>query len=219
MILAGEIKVDGAPAQKAGGQVASGAKIELTRQQKYVSRGGLKLKGALDDFSVSPAGRVCLDVGSSTGGFTDCLLQHGAAKVFAVDVNIAQLAWKLQRDVRVSKVERNARQLSISDIPEPVSLVVVDVSFISVCKILPPALACAAPGADFLILVKPQFELRRGDVPSGGIVADPNLHKKAIAAVEQCAASAGLLIQKTHPSRVTGAEGNQEFFLRARKPH
>ena len=219
MILAGEVRVDSAPAQKAGEQVASDAKIELTHQQKYVSRGGLKLEGALDDFSVSPAGKVCLDIGSSTGGFTDCLLQRGAGKVFAVDVNLAQLAWKLQQDARVSKVERNARQLSISDIPEPVSLVVVDVSFISACKILPPALACAAEGADFLILVKPQFELRREDIPSGGIVADPRLHQKAVAAVEQCAASAGLLIQKALPSRVTGAEGNQEFFLHARKAH
>jgi len=218
MILAGEVKVDGAPAQKAGEQVASDAKIALTRQQRYVSRGGLKLEGALADFSVGPAGRVCLDIGSSTGGFTDCLLQRGAAKVFAVDVNLAQLAWKLQQDARVIKLQRNARQISVSDIPEPVSLAVVDVSFISVCKILPHAIACAAPGADFLILVKPQFELRRDDVPSGGIVADPQLHQKAIAAVEKCAASAGLLIQKTLPSRVTGAEGNQEFFLHARKP-
>lgn len=219
MILASEVKVDGAPAQKAGEQVAREAKIALTRQQKYVSRGGLKLEGALDDFSLSPAGKVCLDIGSSTGGFTDCLLQRGAGKVFAVDVNLAQLAWKLQQDARVSKVERNARQLSNSDIPEPVSLVVVDVSFISVCKILPPAVACAAAGADFLILVKPQFELRREDVPSGGIVADPRLHQKAVAAAEKFVASAGLLVQKTLPSRVTGAEGNQEFFLHARKPH
>lgn len=219
MILAGEVRVGGAPAQKAGEQVASDANIELTRQQKFVSRGGLKLEGALDDFSVSPTGRVCLDIGSSAGGFTDCLLQHGAAKVFAVDVNLAQLAWKLQQDARVIKVERNARQLSISDILETVSLVVVDVSFISVCKILPPALACAAPGADFLILVKPQFELRREDVPAGGIVADPQLHRKAVAAVEKSAASAGLLIRKNLPSRVTGAEGNQEFFLHARKSH
>lgn len=219
MILAGEVSVDGVPAQKAGGQIARAAKIELTRQQKYVSRGGLKLEGALDDFSLSPAGKVCLDIGSSTGGFTDCLLQRGAGKVFSVDVNLAQLAWKLQQDARVSKVERNARQLSNSDIPEPVSLVVVDVSFISVCKILPPAVSCAAAGADFLILVKPQFELRREDVPTGGIVTDPRLHQKAIAAVDKCVAAAGLLVQKTLSSRVTGAEGNQEFFLHARKPH
>ena len=219
MILAGEVRVDGVPAQKAGGQLAHEAKIELTRQHKFVSRGGLKLAGALEDFSVSPAGRVCLDIGSSTGGFTDCLLQQGAAKVFAVDVNLAQLAWKLQQDARVVKIARNARQLSLADISEPVSLVVVDVSFISVSKILPPAIACADPGAEFLILVKPQFELRRGDVPSGGIVADPRLHQKAVTAVEKCAASAGLLIQKTHPSRIPGAEGNQEFFLHARKAH
>lgn len=219
MILAGEVNVDGAPGQKAGEQIPSDAMIELTRQQKYVSRGGLKLEGALADCSVSPAGRVCLDIGSSTGGFTDCLRQHGAAKVFAVDVNLAQLAWKLQRDPCVIKVERNARELAISDVPERASLVVVDVSFISVCKILPVAAACAAPNAEFLILVKPQFELRREDVPPGGIVTEPRLHHIAIAAVEKCATSAGLLIQTTLPSRITGAEGNQEFFLHARKPH
>lgn len=217
LILAGHVRLNGARADKAGAAVVPSARIELVPQQKYASRGGLKLEGALADFSIDPRGRVCLDLGSSTGGFTDCLLQHGAAKVFAVDVNLAQLAWKLQQNSRVVTIRRNARELSAAHVLEPVSLVVADVSFISVCKILAPAAACAAPNADFLILIKPQFELRRADIPAGGIVTDRALHQKAIAEVEKCAASVGLLLQRTLPSRLTGAEGNQEFFLHARK--
>ncbi len=218
MILAGEVRVDNVPAQKAGMPVASGAQIELTsRHLKYASRGGLKLEGALQDFSIVPDSLVCLDVGSSTGGFTDCLLQHGAARVYAVDVNVAQLAWKLQRDPRVVAIERNARELKPGDIPGPVDLVVADVSFISVCKILGPAAACAKPDATLLILIKPQFELRREDVGPGGIVQDPRLHEKAIASVRKCAEDVSLTILKVLPSRLTGAEGNQEFFLHARK--
>lgn len=217
LILAGKVRVDGSPAQKAGTPVSAGARIELTTQQKFASRAGLKLEAALADFSVDPMGLVCLDLGSSTGGFTDCLLQHGAAKVFAVDVTIHQLARKLQQNPRVSPVKCNARELSPQDIPGPASLVVADVSFISVCKILPPAITCAAPCADFLILIKPQFELRRADIPKGGIVTDPGLHEKAIAAVKACAAEAGLQVVSVQPSRLPGAEGNREFFLHARK--
>jgi len=219
LILAGEVRLDGARAGKAGQPVASESRIEVVgRQQKYASRGGVKLEFALQDFSVDPAHKICLDLGSSTGGFTDCLLQHGAAKVFAVDVNTQQLAWKLQQDPRVIPVKRNARQLSPRDIPEPGALITADVSFISVCKILPPAMACAAPRADFLVLIKPQFELRRADIPEGGVVTDPRLHQKAIAAVEACAVQAGLQVLRVLPSRLAGAEGNQEFFLHARKP-
>jgi 23S rRNA (cytidine1920-2'-O)/16S rRNA (cytidine1409-2'-O)-methyltransferase len=218
MILAGEVRVDHVPAQKAGMPVANNARLEVkSRQLKYASRGGLKLEGALEDFVVDPNAQVCLDVGSSTGGFTDCLLQHEAARVYAVDVNLAQLAWKLQQDPRVIAIERNARDLNPADIPEPVDLVVADVSFISVCKILKPAAATAKPNANFLILIKPQFELRREDIPPGGIVNDPRLHQKAIAAVRKCAEAAGLTPLSVQPSRLTGAEGNQEFFLHARK--
>jgi 23S rRNA (cytidine1920-2'-O)/16S rRNA (cytidine1409-2'-O)-methyltransferase len=188
-----------------------------SRQLKYASRGGLKLEGALEDFSIDPADLVCLDVGSSTGGFTDCLLQHGAARVYAVDVNLAQLAWKLQRDPRVTAIERNARDLRATDIPELVDLVVADVSFISVCKILGPAAACAKPDAAFLILIKPQFELPREDIGPGGIVPHVRLHEKAIAHVRKCAEAAGLTCLNVRPSRLTGAEGNQEYFLHARK--
>ena len=218
MILAGEISVDNIPAQKAGAPVPINSQIQLTsRHQKYASRGGQKLEGALKDFAINPSGLLCLDVGASTGGFTDCLLQHHAAKIYAVDVNIAQLSWELQHDPRVIAIERNARGLTPSDIPNVVDLVAADVSFISVCKILSPAAACAKPNANFLILIKPQFELRRHEIPTGGIVEDPVLHEKAIAAVRLCAEQAGLTPINVLPSRLTGAAGNQEFFLHARK--
>lgn len=218
MILAGEISVDGAKQEKAGQQVSNTAHIEVSsRLQKYASRGGLKLEGALVDFSVNPANLICLDVGSSTGGFTDCLLQHGAARVYAVDVNVDQLAWKLQTDQRVVRIERNARELRREDIPEPVDFVVADVSFISVTKILAPAVRAAKSGAIFLILIKPQFELRREDIGPGGLVRDAALHKKAIDSVKELAQKNGLRCLGVLPSRLTGAEGNQEFFLQARK--
>jgi 23S rRNA (cytidine1920-2'-O)/16S rRNA (cytidine1409-2'-O)-methyltransferase len=218
MILAGEIEVDGKKAEKAGANVAESARIEVhSRFQKYVSRGGFKMEGALEDFQVDAKGRICLDVGSSTGGFTDCLLQHGAVRVYAVDVNTGQLAWKLHEDGRVIRIKKNARELTTADVRESVDLVVVDVSFISAKKILPGACACARVGADLLILVKPQFELEREDVGKGGIVRDPELHNVAIANVREAAESLGLTILGVAPSRLAGAEGNQEYFLHARK--
>jgi len=218
MILAGEVRVNNIAEQKAGTPIPADARIEVkSRQLKYASRGGLKLEGALEDFSINPAGLVCLDAGASTGGFTDCLLQQGAARVYAVDVNIAQLAWKLQQDPRVVVMERNARELKPADIPEQVDLVVADVSFISVCKILAPVSACAKQSANFLILIKPQFELRREDVGPGGIVEDLHLHDKAIASVRKSAQASALTSINVLPSRLTGAEGNQEYFLHARK--
>lgn len=217
-ILAGEILVNGQPVHKAGTPVPSDAQIELkSRHLKYASRGGLKLEGALEDLAINPAGLVCLDIGASNGGFTDCLLKHGAARIYAVDVNVAQLDWKLQKDSRVTAIERNARELVPEDLPELVDLVVIDVSFISVCKILSPASQSAKPGANFLILIKPQFELRRDEIGEGGIVQDVHLREKAIAAVRECAEAASLSCVKVCPSRLTGAEGNQEYFLHARK--
>jgi 23S rRNA (cytidine1920-2'-O)/16S rRNA (cytidine1409-2'-O)-methyltransferase len=218
MILAGEIEVDGRTAEKAGMNVAESARVEVhSRLQKYVSRGGFKLEGALEDFHVTAAGRICLDIGSSTGGFTDCLLQQGAARVYAVDVNTDQLAWKLHEDSRVMRIKKNARDLTPIDVPESADLVVADVSFISVKKILPGACACAKPGAELLILIKPQFELEREDVGKGGIVRDPGLHEQAVASVRQAAESLGLTILGVAASRLPGAEGNQEYFLHARK--
>jgi 23S rRNA (cytidine1920-2'-O)/16S rRNA (cytidine1409-2'-O)-methyltransferase len=218
MILAGEVQVDGKPAGKAGMPVAVDARIEITsRQQKFVSRGGAKLEGALEDFAIDPAGLVCLDIGSSHGGFTDCLLQHGAARVHAVDVNVEQLDWKLRQDPRVIRIKRNARELRVEDLSESVDLVVIDVSFISVRRAISPAIAVAKHGASFVILIKPQFELRRDEIGAGGIVKDHKLHDKAILSVREFIDSIGLEFAGVHPSHLLGAEGNQEYFLRARK--
>ncbi len=218
MILAGEVQADGARADKPGARVAESASLEVhSRLQKYASRGGFKLEGALEDFAVDAAGRVCLDVGSSTGGFTDCLLQQGARRVYAVDVTASQLAWKLRQDARVVQIEKNARELTSADLPQPVDLVTIDVSFISVEKVLGPAVRATRPGAEFLILVKPQFELSREEVGKGGIVRDEKLREKAVERIRRAALRAGLEALGVKPSRLPGAEGNQEFFLHARR--
>jgi 23S rRNA (cytidine1920-2'-O)/16S rRNA (cytidine1409-2'-O)-methyltransferase len=216
-LLAGHVRVNRQKVDKPGTRVPADAEIELTGQPpKYASRGGLKLEGALGDCGFSVKGKVCLDVGSSTGGFTDCLLQNGARKVYAVDVTTSQLDWKLQQDKRVVMIERNARHLLPEDIDEPPALVTMDVSFISVAKVLPAVAHVAAPGADFLILIKPQFELEKKDVGKGGIVRDEALHKKAVERVVSAAEQLGLEIAGVRPSQVLGAGGNQEFFLHAR---
>jgi 23S rRNA (cytidine1920-2'-O)/16S rRNA (cytidine1409-2'-O)-methyltransferase len=218
MILAGEVTVNGKRAEKAGLSVPLNASIEVTSKlRKYASRGGLKLEGVLEDFAVRVEGKICLDVGASTGGFTDCLVQHGAERVYAVDVNTKQLAWKLQKDARVVPIEKNARQLRREDLEEAADLVVIDVSFISATKVLCPAVAAAKPGAEFLVLIKPQFELRREDVGRNGIVRAAALHEKAVASVRAQAVQLGLECLGIKPSRLAGAEGNQEYFLHARK--
>ena len=218
LLLAGQVRVNGAPMGKPGTQIPTDSKIEIAGETlRYSSRGGLKLEGALADFGVSPNDRVCLDVGSSTGGFTDCLLQHGARKVYAVDVTVNQLDWKLQRDKRVVAIECNARYLQPAAIPESVTLVTMDVSFISVSKILPAIVPVAAAAADFLILIKPQFELEKSDIGKGGIVREAALHQKAIDRVRQAALESELDIAGVQPSHLAGAEGNQEFFLHARR--
>lgn len=218
MALAGEVLVDGKLQEKAGSLVARDAEIAVRgRQPKYATRAGFKLAGALDDFSLDPSGLTCLDLGAAHGGFTDCLLQRGAARVYAVDVNIEQLEWKLRQDPRVVPIARNARELGASDIPEPVDLVVIDVSFISVRKVLPPATRLAKPGAHLLILVKPQFELPRRKIAPGGIVRDEKLHHEAIAAVQRQGESLGLACLGFEPSCLAGAEGNLEYFLHTRK--
>ena len=218
LILAGEVEVGGKRADKAGTPFPGNAKIKITsRHQKYVSRGGLKLEGALKDFAIRPAGRICLDVGSSHGGFTDCLLQRGAARVYALDVNVHQLDWKLRQDARVLPVKRNARELRAEDISEPADLVTIDVSFISVLQVIEPAAKLAKPGATFLILIKPQFELPRDKVGPGGMVNSKKLHHEAVVAVRKGLKPLGLRFLKVRPSRLPGAEGNQEYFLHARK--
>jgi 23S rRNA (cytidine1920-2'-O)/16S rRNA (cytidine1409-2'-O)-methyltransferase len=217
-IIAGEVRVAGQRADKPGTMFPNDAAIELTGVlPRYVGRGGLKLEGALDDFGIDPKDRTCLDAGSSTGGFTDCLLQRGATSVYAVDVTTSQLAWKLRQDPRVIPIEVNARYLDANALPQQPSLVTVDVSFISVAKVLPKLVAAAAPAAEFLILVKPQFELERGDIGPGGIVRDPQLHDRAVQRVLEAAIADGLQVHGVKPSRLTGTEGNQEFFLHATK--
>jgi 23S rRNA (cytidine1920-2'-O)/16S rRNA (cytidine1409-2'-O)-methyltransferase len=219
MILAGEVEVEQQRADKAGLILPATVHIEVhSRQQKYASRGGMKLEGALKEFQVSASGKICLDIGASTGGFTDCLLQKGAARIYAVDVNTDQLAWKLRSDERVVRIEKNARELLAKDLPESADLVVADVSFISVTKILAGAAACAKVGADLLILVKPQFELGRGDVARGGVVEEKALHDKAVASVRIAMKMLRLDVLGVVSSQLLGAEGNQEYFLHARKP-
>ena len=226
MLLAGEVRVGGQRHDKPGERVPIDVAIEIAETHlRYVGRGGFKLEGALDDFGVDPAGKICLDVGSSTGGFTDCLLQRGAIHVYAVDVTPDQIAWKLQQDARVIRIKRNARELISSDLisasgalAEKYSapqFVVIDLAFISVAKILAAVVAVAAPRAEFLILIKPQFELDRADIGKGGIVRDAKLHERAIERVRDAARSAGLQEKGVKQSKLPGAEGNLEFFLYA----
>jgi 23S rRNA (cytidine1920-2'-O)/16S rRNA (cytidine1409-2'-O)-methyltransferase len=216
LLLAGLVRVNGIEMNKPGSRIAPDARVEVTgKALRYASRGGVKLEGALDDFHITPEDRICLDVGSSTGGFTDCLLQYGARRVYAVDVTVNQLDWKLQRDTRVIAFQGNARYLRPEDIGEPVEFITVDVSFISVCKVLPAIVPVAAPGADLVILVKPQFELERDEVGKGGIVRDRTLHQKAIDHVVTAVVESGLECAGVHPSRLAGAGGNQEFFIHA----
>lgn len=217
LILAGEVRVNSQPAAKSGALVKADARIEVAQKQRYVSRGGFKLEGALDDFAVDPQGRTCADIGSSTGGFTDCLLQRGALRVYAVDVRPDQLTWSLAQDARVTPVKRNARHLDAEPLPEPAQMVTVDLSFISTAKALPAIATVAAPGAHLFILVKPQFELDRKDVGKGGIVTESRLRQRAVERVALAAAACGLRVLGVRPSKLPGAEGNLEFFLHARR--
>jgi 23S rRNA (cytidine1920-2'-O)/16S rRNA (cytidine1409-2'-O)-methyltransferase len=208
--------VDGQRVDKAGQRISEESRIELISQPRYVSRGGLKLEAALDHFAIPVAGKVCLDVGASTGGFTDCLLQHGAVRVYAIDVGTGQLDWRLRNDQRVIVREQfNARYLSREQVPEPIDLVVCDVSFISVTLILPVLTDLLAPDAEMVILVKPQFELARHQIPRGGIIRHPELHEQACRRVEEMVGRLGFRSQII-PSPVLGAEGNQEFLLYAK---
>jgi len=218
LILAGRVLVNEQKVEKSGASVETDADIRMLGEDlKYVSRGALKLEKALEHWSIDVRGRACLDVGASTGGFTDCLLQHGAQRVYAVDVNTDQLAWKLRGDERVKRLQKNARELAAKDLPEQVELVVADVSFISVNKVLPGAVECAKAGAELLLLIKPQFELKREDIGKGGIVRDVSLHERAIDSVKDAVGSLGLECLGVMPSHLAGAEGNQEYFLHARK--
>jgi 23S rRNA (cytidine1920-2'-O)/16S rRNA (cytidine1409-2'-O)-methyltransferase len=216
LILAGQVLLEGQKAAKPGHSVALDSNVELLAKMPYVGRGGLKLAGALDHFGISVEGKVCLDVGASTGGFTDCLLQRGAARVYAIDAGTGQLDWKLRNDPRVAVREQvNARYLAPEDFPELMQIAVCDVSFISVTMILPALPKLLTGDAEMVILVKPQFELERHQVGKGGIVRDPALHEQACRrvsiAVRELGFQTGII-----PSPIRGAEGNQEFLLYAR---
>jgi len=216
LLLAGYVSVDGRKVVKAGHAVPAASHIEVQGRLPYASRGGLKLAHALDHFGIPVSGRVCLDIGASTGGFTDCLLQRGARRVYAVDVGHGQLDWKLRRDTRVVVREGiNARYLRPDDIGEPVSLAGCDVSFISVTLILPVLPPLLAPDGECVILVKPQFEVGRAEVGKGGIVRDPSRHAAACARAGQAAQALGFQVAFTE-SPILGAEGNKEFLMYAR---
>lgn len=214
LILAGEVAVKGQTVTKPGTKVDDSLPITVKNRPRYVSRGGLKLEGALKAFPVSVEGKVCLDIGSSTGGFTDCLLQNGAARVHAVDVGTNQLVWKLRNDPRVIVKEQfNARYMTPDDLGEKVQLIVSDVSFISLTKILPAAYDCLQKGGDLLVLIKPQFELQPEDIGAGGIVRDPLLHRKAVDKIHDFVT--GELHREwmgVADSPITGMEGNREFL-------
>jgi 23S rRNA (cytidine1920-2'-O)/16S rRNA (cytidine1409-2'-O)-methyltransferase len=219
LILAGRVLVSEQKVDKPGASVPADAAVRLLGEDlKYVSRGGLKLEGALDHWKIAVEGRACVDVGTSTGGFTDCLLQRGAARVTAVDTGFGQIAMKLRNDPRVLLKERtNARLLEPAALGPEASLLVMDVSFISATLLLEPVFAAAPELREAVILVKPQFEAGREHVGKGGIVRDPEAHRLAIDRVAACVSSLGWQVAGTIPSPIAGAEGNQEFLLFARK--
>jgi len=223
LILAGRVLVNEQKVDKPGAAVASDASIRLLGEDMpYVSRGGLKLEAALAHWQIDVTGRACLDVGASTGGFTDCLLQRGAAQVTAVDTGFGQIAMKLRNDERVRLVERtNARFLAPGALAEPgmaqLTLLVMDVSFISATLLLGPVFAAAPALREAVILVKPQFEAGRANVGKGGIVRDPEIHKMVVEKVASAVVELGWKVIETIPSPITGTEGNVEFLLYAKR--
>lgn len=215
LILAGEVRVEGFEGLlKPGQKVESDARITIRNRPRFVSRGGLKIEKALDYFGISPEGKIVLDAGASTGGFTDCVLQRGAVKVYAYDVGKNQLAWKLRQDPRVvSREGFNIRHMEEDDLPELVDLVVIDVSFISLTHILGPIFRVLRPGGDVLCLIKPQFELRRDQVGKGGIVREPELHEEAVAKIRSFVVEdLGKSWQGVTQSPINGTDGNVEFL-------
>jgi 23S rRNA (cytidine1920-2'-O)/16S rRNA (cytidine1409-2'-O)-methyltransferase len=215
LILAGQVSIGDRRVEKAGDLLPIDAELAVATPMPYASRGGLKLAHALERFSVSPEGRRCLDVGASTGGFTDCLLQHGALHVVAVDVGQGQLDWTLRNDPRVTVLEGvNARDLRPDQVGAPPGLVVADVAFISLTKILPALRACA-PEAELVLLVKPQFEAGRGRVGKGGVVRDPAIWRDVLATVAGALVALGCDVRGATASPLRGPAGNREFFLHA----
>ena len=217
-VMAGEVRVGDQLITKPAAMIEPGAVISIAESRQFVGRGATKLSGAIDFFQIDIANKIALDIGASTGGFTDCLLQRGAAKVFAVDVGRGQLAWKIRNDPRVVVLEKlNARFLSREEIPQPVEVCVIDVSFISLTLILPRAFELITPDGVILALIKPQFELERKDVGRGGIVREPELHEKAQQKIVNFVEEADYRVVGLVPSAITGTDGNQEFFICIRK--
>ncbi len=214
LIGAGEVFVAGQRVDKAGSQFKEDVQPEIREKCPYVSRGGFKLKGGLDAFSFDPSGMICADIGASSGGFTDCLLQHGAKKVYAVDVAYGQLDWKLRQDERVIVIERfNARKISGEQIPEALDLAVIDAAFISLTKLIPPLIPLFGESISIICLIKPQFELPRDLIPKGGVVQNPEHHQQAIDSVVHFVKKIGLQAKKVVPSPILGPKGNREFLL------
>ena len=224
LILAGAVEVDGEPATKAGIPIGDGSVVRVREEKagkalRYVGRGGLKLEAAIEHFGVDVGGKVSVDIGASTGGFTDCLLQHGAARVYAVDVGYGQLAWSLRRDARVLVIERtNIRTLPAGRIPEPADLATIDVSFISLTKVLPKVVELLKPGGAIVALVKPQFEVGKGEVGKGGIVRDTVKRENALHGVVRFAVSTGLIAKGVMSSPIKGQKGNVEYLAFFVKP-
>ena len=216
MVRAGLVRVAGAVVDRPDQMVDPSVPLGLDHAKAYVSRGGEKLAAALDAFGIDPAGRACLDVGASTGGFTDILLQRGAARVMAVDVGYGQLAWSLRQDPRVTVLERvNIRHLE--HLPFPADLAVIDVSFISLRLVLPRVRDLLSPPAEVVALVKPQFEVGKGAVGKGGIVRDPEQHRRVLSELRQFAKESGYERAAEIPSPILGAKGNREFLLHLRR--
>ncbi len=219
LIMAGVVFSGERKLAKAGDMLAEDAPLEVRgKDHPWVSRGGIKLDHGLTHFAVDVTGAVALDIGSSTGGFTDVLLSRGAAKVYAVDVGTNQLAWKLRQDARVVVLEQtNARYLTSEQVPQPVDIIVCDASFISLAKVLEAPLKLAQPGAKLVALIKPQFEAGREEVGKGGVVRDPAVHDRVCAAAKAWVEGQGWTVLGIEPSPITGPEGNVEFLLGAKK--
>ena len=218
LIMEGRVRVNGTPATKAGANVPEDAQIEIERPRRFVSRGGEKLEHALETFAVDVTGKRALDVGASTGGFTDCLLQRGAQHVVAVDVGYGQLDWRLRNDPRVTVIERtNFRHLPDDAFEEPFDIIVVDASFISLRTILARAVAYLAPRGEIVALVKPQFEAGRERLGSGGVVRDPSVHRAVLREIRDAVATLSLRAVDVTASPLLGPAGNREFLMRLRR--
>lgn len=218
LVGAGRVEVNGQRADKVGSTFDPECRIEIREKQPYVGRGGEKLAAGLDYFGIDPTGMICADIGCSTGGFTDCLLQKGARRVYAVDVGYGVLDWQLRQDDRVVVLERtNARYLTREHIPELLDLAVIDASFISLAKVLPATLALLADAAEVVALVKPQFEVGRGQVGKGGIVRDPGQHAAAVEQVRAAAEALGCTVLGVTESPLLGQKGNREFLIHLHK--